>query len=99
MERLYFPVALDPEEYYSPFYVSQPSSRYYLCLFQPTVTDSQGTQHNVVRVKKSDFQIIEALEDDGDAVKRKSEANKHEGRSAVFSNFKPCLELFTHHLL
>ena len=47
---------------------------------QPTVTDSQGNLNNVVRVKKSDFQIIEALEDDGDAVKRKSQANKPEGK-------------------
>lgn len=40
------------------------------------MTDSQGNQNNVVKVKKSDFEIIEALEDDGDAVKHKADAGK-----------------------
>ncbi|KAF6034259.1 PRKAB2 [Bugula neritina] len=71
-ENFYTIVELPEGEHHYKYYVD---GQWVIHPNEPTVTDSHGNLNNIVRVKKSDFEIIDALETDGNSVLPKSDGS------------------------
>lgn len=57
-------------------------------VFQPTVSDSQGNVNNVVCVKKSDFDLYEALDRDSNSTKKDNRGHGTNAGTGKVASYK-----------